>query len=141
MCNEPQTASVAQPPAAETPPTFAKVELMGHVTLVGRLTEEEKFGCKLGRLDVPNADGTWTTVYFGGASVYRITVCTEAVARVLAQKSSPAPVSAWDFPKPAVAAIGQREQSHDRVMPCGHTPEECDCEQPDYDDDYDPDEE
>src|SRR5687768_8629685 len=33
---------------------WAIVELMGHVRLAGRLTEEEKFGTKMGRLDIPN---------------------------------------------------------------------------------------
>lgn len=32
---------------------WAVVELMGHVKLAGRLTEEEKFGAKLGRPDIP----------------------------------------------------------------------------------------
>lgn len=32
---------------------WAVVELMGHVKLAGRLTEEEKFGTKMGRLDIP----------------------------------------------------------------------------------------
>lgn len=32
---------------------WAIVELMGHVRLAGRLTEEEKFGTKMGRLDIP----------------------------------------------------------------------------------------
>jgi hypothetical protein len=43
--------------ATDTPPTWAIVELMGHVTIAGRLTEEEKFGSKLGRLDIPDGQG------------------------------------------------------------------------------------
>ncbi len=32
---------------------WAIVELMGHVKIAGRISEEEKFGGKLGRIDVP----------------------------------------------------------------------------------------
>lgn len=55
--------------------TWAVVELMGHVRLAGRLTEENLFGSALGRIDIPVGDGTdeFITQYFGGGSVYRIT--------------------------------------------------------------------
>ena len=33
--------------------TWAIVELMGHVKLAGKLSEEERFGVKMGRLDIP----------------------------------------------------------------------------------------
>lgn len=33
--------------------SWAIVELLGHVRMAGRLTEEERFGGKMGRLDVP----------------------------------------------------------------------------------------
>lgn len=33
---------------------WAVVELMGHVRIAGRLSEEERFGGKMGRIDVPN---------------------------------------------------------------------------------------
>jgi hypothetical protein len=89
--------------ANPTPPTWAVVHLMGHAKYAGRLTEEEKFGVKLGRVDVPAADG-FTTVYFGGGSVYKIEVVSEEVARHVGRQTMPAPVSPWDFPKPALAA-------------------------------------
>ncbi len=87
----------------ETPPTWAIVELMGHVKLAGRLSEEEKFGAKMGRVDVPQADGTYRTVYFGGSSVYRLQVVSEEVARHVGREA-PQPVSPWDFPRPALTA-------------------------------------
>lgn len=81
--------------------TWAIVELMGHVRLAGKLTEEEKFGAKMGRLDIP-AGGEperFVTQLFGGGSVYRITYVTETVARDVCSRHSPAPVSPWDYPK------------------------------------------
>lgn len=78
--------------------TWAIVELMGHVRMAGRLTEEEHFGAKLGRLDIPDGFG-FKTQFFGGSSVYRITPCTEEVARLVAKKTDVAPVHAWELPK------------------------------------------
>ena len=49
----------------------------------------------------------FVTQHFGGQSVYRITYCTEAVARATAARNSPAPVSPWDFPKALAAPISK----------------------------------
>lgn len=78
--------------------SWAIVELMGHVKMAGRLTEEERFGSKLGRLDVPRGDG-FGTIWFNAASVYRITACDEDVARVVAARNQPEPVHQWELPK------------------------------------------
>lgn len=110
---------------------WAIVELMGHVKLAGRLTEEEKFGTKMGRLDIPAAplhpvaecllcsgtgecNGTpcpmdrcgphYVSQFFGGGSVYRITIVTEAVARHVGKQTTSAPVSPSDFPTQLAAA-------------------------------------
>ena len=103
------------------PETWAVCELMGHVKIAGRLTEEEKFGVKMARLDIPISmpceacagsgqvafmsatpcsycNGTkietnFATQYFGGSSVYRISIVTEAVARHVSQINKPSTVS------------------------------------------------
>lgn len=85
------------------PETWAIVELMGHVRLAGRLSEEEKFGAKMGRLDIPQGD-SFVSQFFGGGSVYRITIVTEEVARHASKSTSPAPIHPWDFPKPQLEA-------------------------------------
>jgi hypothetical protein len=95
---------------------WAICELMGHVRLAGRLSEEEKFGAKMGRLDIPDGDG-FVTQYFGGGSVYRITVCTEAVARQVCRQTSPAPVSPWDFPKQLPAPAKAWDEDHEDDAP------------------------
>ncbi len=99
------------------PEAWAIVELMGHVRLAGRISEEEKFGSKMGRLDIPlppekecpdcqlkgatcdDCRCRFVTQFFGGGSVYRITLVTEGVARHVAKGTTAAPVSSWDFPK------------------------------------------
>lgn len=78
---------------------WAILELMGHVRLAGRVTEEEHFGAKLGRIDIPNGDG-FTTQYFSGGSIYRLTPATEEIARRVAQSNQPQPVHRWELPAP-----------------------------------------
>ena len=86
---------------------YAIVELMGHVRMAGRVTEEELFGGKLGRIDVPRADaeGQYTTVYFGAGSVYRMTPCTREIADHVAKTSQPGPVSPWSLPQLAAPVL------------------------------------
>lgn len=99
--------------------TWAIVDLMGHRRLAGRLSEEEKFGSKLGRLDIPDAEGNWRTEYFGGSSVYSIAIVTEAVARHVAAKPGLQPVSSWDFPKmlPQAPIEDELPESLDEEVP------------------------
>lgn len=82
------------------------VELMGHTRLAGFVTEEEKFGTKLGRIDIPRSDdgSEATTVYFGGSSIYRITPTTEPVARSIARTNQPRVVQPWELPQLQSAA-------------------------------------
>lgn len=75
--------------------TWAILELMGHVKLGGFVTEEERFGTKVGRIDIPGPNDSMTTQYFGGSSLYRMTPCTEDVARAYAEQNQPRPV--WLF--------------------------------------------
>ena len=147
---------VVVPPEPEIAPVWAIVELMGHVRLAGRLSEEEKFGAKMGRLDIPAAplkprtdclacsgtgqvDGMpcpmsdcepqYVTQYFGGGSVYRITIVSEAVARHAAKSTRPEPVQAWDFPKQLTAKVVESGLHHDpRCLECGQLVDECECD-------------
>lgn len=80
---------------------WAILELMGHVRLAGRVSEEERFGCKVGRIDVPDGDG-FITQYFGGQSICRLTVVSEEVARSVANASKKLPIHAWELPQPAL---------------------------------------
>jgi len=74
------------------------LELMGHVRLGGLISEEEKFGVKMGRIDVP-VEESFVTQYFGGSSVYRLTPCTEEVARAVAKHSSVQPIHSYEMPR------------------------------------------
>ena len=97
--------------------SWAIVSLMGHKTIAGRLSEEERFGSKLGRLDVPDGD-TFATVYFGGQSVYSIEVVTEEVARAKAQDHTLRPVDTWRVPD------GEQLDRPARSLPAYRDPED-----------------
>lgn len=75
---------------SETPATdaaddgweWAIVEIFGHRSHAGRTREEERFGTKMLRVDVP-VDGDpaakgWKTFYYGGASIFSFALATEA---------------------------------------------------------------
>lgn len=104
------------------------LELMGHVRLAGRISEEEKFGGKLGRIDIPRPSlkdcpackgqlltdgsecpvegcGGFTTQFFNASSIYRLTPTTEEVARHVAVNCQPSPVHAWELPRPAIGHV------------------------------------
>ncbi len=78
------------------------LELMGHVKMAGFITQEELFGTKMGRIDIPAGDGEEAiTQYFGGSSVYRLTPVSEATARAFAMRNRPRPVHLYELALPA----------------------------------------
>jgi hypothetical protein len=86
--------------ASEKFESWAIVELLGHVRIAGRVTEEERFGVKLGRIDVPRGEGFYTQ-YFGGGSVYRLSPTTEEIARAVAASSMSEPVHRYELALPS----------------------------------------
>lgn len=62
---------------------WAAVEIFGHRRHVGRIREEECFGTKMLRIDVPKVDPETTAVtgfashYYGGGSIFSITPTDE----------------------------------------------------------------
>jgi len=74
---------------------WAIVELMGHVKIAGHVTEVELFGSKLGKVDIPNGE-SFTTQYFNGSSLYRLTPTTEEITRAIARSNQPEPVYLWE---------------------------------------------
>jgi hypothetical protein len=74
---------------------YAIVEIMGHRKLFGRIREEERFGAKMLRIDIPKptapptlfdaAEGkpeepplTWVTQWYGGSSIFSMTLTDES---------------------------------------------------------------
>lgn len=59
------------------------VELMGHVTIAGRVTKPGEYG-GLWQVDIPEGE-TYRTEFFGSQSVYRIRIVSEEIARAYAR--------------------------------------------------------
>lgn len=64
-----------------TPETWALVEIMGHRTRAGRISEVVIAGAKFLRVDIPTDDGQFITEYYGGSSIYAIRPGTEEIIR------------------------------------------------------------
>jgi len=64
---------------------WAVAELMGHLTLAGRITKPGEYG-GLWQVDVPEGD-SFRTEFFGSQSVYRIRIVSEEIARAYASPS------------------------------------------------------
>ena len=83
--------------------TWAVVELMGHVTLAGRVTKPGEYG-GLWQIDIPDGE-SFRSEFFGSQSVYRIRIVSEEIARGFGQ---PAPkIIAY-----AAAIISRDEHEH-----------------------------
>jgi len=71
---------------SENNETWAVVELMGHVTLAGRISKPGEYG-GLWQLDIPE-DGDFHTEFFGSQAVYRVRIVSEGIARAYAGPSN-----------------------------------------------------
>lgn len=101
-------------PLSDTTTEWAIVELFGHVRTAGRISEVERFGGKMMRLDVPgDGGGIAATQYLGNAALYRVTVTTEEIARQVAQLARPEPVHRWELTATAEAV----DDAEDGVWP------------------------
>lgn len=74
------------------------VEIFGHRRHAGRACEEERFGTKMLRIDVPKegdaAANGWTTHYYTGGSIFSYSLTDEATAiRMNKPWVRPSPVS------------------------------------------------
>ena len=88
--------------------SWAIVEIMGHNTIAGFVTEVAKFGVAMMRVDVPDLEVSGIikpgfTKFYGGASIYGITPTTEEIARQAAIRLDVRPVSLWVVPDPRPA--------------------------------------
>jgi len=74
--------------------SWAVAELMGHVTLAGRITKPGEYG-GLWQIDIPEGD-SFRTEFFGSQAVYRIRIVSEEIARAYARPGHE--VIAYDAP-------------------------------------------
>ncbi len=79
---------------------WALVEIFGHRRHVGRVSEVERFGSKMLRVDVPTVgdEGTYETHYYGGASIFSMTPMSEEGARAWIARYAPRPAGVASLP-------------------------------------------
>lgn len=76
------------------------VEVMGHRSFSGRVSEQVIGGQSFVRVDVPEVDGKPAfSKLFGSGAIYCISPVTEELARARAAQSYEAPVSVYDLPQ------------------------------------------
>lgn len=87
--------------------TWAIVEVKGFYKSAGLVSEESHFGTIMCRLDIPESNGNPArTEFYGGTSIHRLTPCTEEVARLVLERTTPAQIVPYALPHPQ---LGQRE--------------------------------
>jgi hypothetical protein len=84
-------------PETETAPQWAIIELMGHIRYGGQVSKDNQFGTAMLRVDVPQTDGSFVSQLVNPSSIYRITMCTEEIARVAARQGDSKPLSEWSL--------------------------------------------
>jgi hypothetical protein len=75
----PATLASVLPPLM--PARWCVLEQFGHRRFVGRVTEVELFGQRMGMLEIPRPDGTFEVMQFAGGSVYALSETTEERVR------------------------------------------------------------
>lgn len=90
---------------------WAILELFGHRQLAGKITEVDRFGVKMCRIDIPSEPPV--TQFYGGAAIYGITITTEEIATKVARRTPPA-THALGLPAHAPAPAWHADLDDDR---------------------------
>lgn len=90
---------------------WALLELMGHRKLAGYVKPATIAGAGVIRIDVPGENEAVATQFYSPSSLYCLTPIAEDLARKLAKRYEPAPVTHWDLP--AAIAAGRTSAEDD----------------------------
>lgn len=77
--------------------SWAILELMGHVKTGALISKDTQFGTALLRAEVPQKDGSFVTQLINPSSLYRVTICSEELARACAFSSTSTPMNSWEL--------------------------------------------
>jgi hypothetical protein len=92
------------------------VELFGHVTLAGYVSEQAIGGASFIRLDVPAVDGQAEfTKLLGPGAVYSITPTSEDVARSAIERIRAKPVNVYYLPEPKGTIVERDDEVENEV--------------------------
>lgn len=101
------------PISAEAMPEgeYAIVEALGHRTLIGRVSEVERFGTKMLQVEPLFGDVMLGPVLLGGGSIYQMTPCSASVA--FARR----PTQTYQLPPSVVATVPARALPSNDELP------------------------
>jgi len=91
-------------------PQWAIIELMGHVRYGGLVSKDTQFSTAMLRIDVPQKDGSLVSQLVNPSSLYRMTFCSEELARAAALQGQSTPMHSWEV-KHLLPALGGPEGS------------------------------
>lgn len=102
----------------ETGWEWAVVEIFGHRRHAGRTREEERFGAKMLRIDIPvkgnPEEHGWQTHYYGGSSIFSFSLTDEASVMRANRPYEPASRISYREPEPD---FGDDDPLEDDDMP------------------------
>lgn len=91
---------------------WAIVELMGHMKIAGRVTEQTIAGAAMLRVDVPAFEAQPAfTRFFGASAIYSINPTTEEIARSMAGGCASEPVHRYQLPQLADAHAADEQEA------------------------------
>jgi len=87
---------------------WAIVQIFGHQTFAGKVSEQTIGGCSFVRVDVPDVDKLkGFTQLFGNGAIYSITIVDEETARIKANELKKQPITEWEVSGMIKSAIDQ----------------------------------
>jgi hypothetical protein len=118
---------------------WAILEIMGHQTFAGMVSEQTIGGASFVRVDVPAVDNLQAfTKLFGASSIYCITPVTEDVAIARAKTLRQQPMAFYDLPAEIRDAVRKVRELEGLPAPAATIPGDVDYDTDDYaEGDYD----
>ncbi len=96
-------------------PQPAIVQVKGHVTLAGWVTEESHFGTEMCRVDVPSvSDVEGFTIFYEGQTLYSVTPCDKVTMLEAVRRFRPRPIAVYVLPDrqiPATVPVEEIEEN------------------------------
>jgi hypothetical protein len=89
-------------------PQWAIIELMGHIRYGGLVSKDTQLGTSMLRVDVPEGE-TFVSQLVNPSSIYRLTMCSEQLARAACAGNSHRPLNSWEMPSPKIAITAEND--------------------------------
>jgi hypothetical protein len=120
---------MSEPAIVEDHYQWSIVELLGRRRVAGLVSEVERFGTKMLRIDIPKpGDGFLMTQFYAGAALYCVTPTTEKTARAVAALGAREPATRWELPSRSDEPEDEIEAELGPCPNCGAAPPDpCTC--------------